>query len=50
MRPEKIKLDAGESAARARTSPAIVNDVVYLGSMTQLMVELRTGEQLRCTA
>jgi spermidine/putrescine transport system ATP-binding protein len=47
VRPEKIKLAAGEVAASTASSVSgVVTDVVYLGSMTQLMVELRTGEQL----
>jgi spermidine/putrescine transport system ATP-binding protein len=47
VRPEKIKLAAGEVAASTVSSVSgVVTDVVYLGSMTQLMVELRTGEQL----
>jgi spermidine/putrescine transport system ATP-binding protein len=48
VRPEKIRI--GEAAADGRaattTVSGVVNDVIYLGSMTQLMVELRTGEQL----
>jgi spermidine/putrescine transport system ATP-binding protein len=47
VRPEKIKLAAGDVAASTASSVSgVVTDVVYLGSMTQLMVELRTGEQL----
>ena len=47
VRPEKIKLAAGEVAASTASSVSgVVTDVVYLGSMTQLMVELRTGEHL----
>ena len=44
VRPEKIKLAAGEVAASTASSVSgVVTDVVYLGSMTQLMVELRDG-------
>ena len=47
VRPEKIKLAAGEVAASTASSVSgVIHDVVYLGSMTQLMVELRTGEHL----
>jgi spermidine/putrescine transport system ATP-binding protein len=48
VRPEWIKLAAGEVGARERTSHVggTVADVVYLGSVTQLIVELRTGERL----
>jgi len=47
VRPEKIKLAAGDVAASTASSVSgVVTDVVYLGSMTQLMVELRTGEHL----
>ena len=44
VRPEKIKFeDVGEPASRVS---ATVADVVYLGSMTQYIVELPTGEPL----
>ena len=44
VRPEKIKFeDVGEPASRVS---ATVVDIVYLGSMTQYIVELPTGEQL----
>jgi spermidine/putrescine transport system ATP-binding protein len=46
IRPEKIKLDAPESNGDASRVSGRVIDVVYLGSTTQVMVELRTGEQL----
>jgi spermidine/putrescine transport system ATP-binding protein len=48
VRPEWIKLTAGEVGARDRASRVggTVADVVYLGSVTQLIVELRTGERL----
>jgi len=46
VRPEKIKLAAGEVGASASHVSGVVTDVVYLGSMTQLMVELQTGEHL----
>jgi spermidine/putrescine transport system ATP-binding protein len=44
IRPEKIKFEeVGEPSSRVS---AIVADVVYLGSMTQYIVELSTGERL----
>jgi spermidine/putrescine transport system ATP-binding protein len=44
VRPEKIKFDeVGGDASRVT---AIVSDVVYLGSMTQYIVALPTGDQL----
>ncbi len=48
VRPEKIRLGAGADAGRTGMTAVsgVVNDVIYLGSMTQLMVELRTGEEL----
>jgi spermidine/putrescine transport system ATP-binding protein len=47
VRPEKIKFAAGEVTASTVSSVSgTVREVIYLGSMTQLMVELRTGEQL----
>ncbi len=47
VRPEKIKFAAGEVAASTVSSVSgVINEVVYLGSMTQLTVELRTGEHL----
>lgn len=48
VRPEWIKLGQGETGAGERSSQVsgIVAGVVYLGSVTQLMVVLRTGERL----
>jgi spermidine/putrescine transport system ATP-binding protein len=48
VRPEWIKLAAADTGARERAThvSATVVDVVYLGSVTQLIVELRTGERL----
>jgi spermidine/putrescine transport system ATP-binding protein len=49
VRPEWIKLappSGGTGAARATHVSATVVDVVYLGSVTQLIVELRTGERV----
>jgi spermidine/putrescine transport system ATP-binding protein len=46
VRPEKIKLAAGSVGGRASHVGGTVADVIYLGSMTQLMIDLRTGEQL----
>ena len=44
VRPEKIKFgEVGEPASRVS---ATVADVVYVGSMTQYIVELTTGERL----
>jgi spermidine/putrescine transport system ATP-binding protein len=44
VRPEKIKFEeVGEPASRVS---ATVADIVYLGSMTQYIVELPTGERL----
>ncbi|MEA2521017.1 MAG: spermidine/putrescine transport system ATP-binding protein [Actinomycetota bacterium] len=48
VRPEWIKLAAASTtgADRATHVSATVVDVVYLGSVTQLIVELRTGERV----
>jgi spermidine/putrescine transport system ATP-binding protein len=46
VRPEWIKLSGGEVGGRASHVGGTVVDVVYLGSLTQLIVLLRTGEQL----
>ena len=46
MRPEWIKLANGAADARASYVAGTVVDVVYLGSITQLIVLLRTGERL----
>ncbi len=44
VRPEKIKFtEVGDPSSRVS---ATVADVVYVGSMTQYIVELTTGEQL----
>jgi spermidine/putrescine transport system ATP-binding protein len=44
VRPEKIKFaEVGDPASRVE---ATVTDVVYVGSMTQYIVELTTGDQL----
>ena len=45
VRPERIKLDAPDDASWSRLSGAVV-EIVYLGSMTQLIVELSFGERL----
>jgi spermidine/putrescine transport system ATP-binding protein len=45
VRPEWIKVGASADA-RASHVTAIVTDVVYLGSLTQLIVHLKTGERL----
>ncbi len=44
VRPEKIKLAEVEEPATSVS--ATVADVVYLGSMTSIIVELRTGDRL----
>ncbi len=46
VRPEWIKLGAPRDDSRASQVDATVADVVYLGSLTQLIVELKTGERL----
>jgi spermidine/putrescine transport system ATP-binding protein len=48
VRPEWIKLEASDVGPRDRTChvAGTVTDVVYLGSVTQLIVILRTGERL----
>jgi spermidine/putrescine transport system ATP-binding protein len=45
VRPERIKLDAPDHASWSRLSGAVV-EIVYLGSMTQLIVDLSFGERL----
>ncbi len=46
VRPEWIKLASGEAGTRASSVSGTIADVVYLGSVTQLLVDLRTGERL----
>ena len=46
VRPEWIKLASGEVGSRASHVGGTVADVVYLGSMTQFIVDLATGERL----
>jgi ABC-type Fe3+/spermidine/putrescine transport system ATPase subunit len=48
VRPEWIKLAPGEAGARERSShvSGTIADVVYLGSVTQLIIALRTGERV----
>jgi spermidine/putrescine transport system ATP-binding protein len=46
VRPEWIKLSTGEVGERASHVGGTVIDVVYLGSVTQLIVLLPTGERL----
>ena len=46
VRPEKIKLAAGSVGDRGSHVGGTVADVIYLGSLTQLLIDLRTGEQL----
>ncbi len=45
IRPERIKLDAPDRDSWSRLSGTIV-EIVYLGSMTQLIVDLSFGERL----
>lgn len=46
VRPEWIKLGPGELGPNSCRVSGTVADVVYLGSVTQLLVDLRTGERL----
>jgi spermidine/putrescine transport system ATP-binding protein len=46
VRPEWIKVGAQDANGRTSSVTGTVVDVVYLGSVTQLLVLLRTGEQL----
>jgi spermidine/putrescine transport system ATP-binding protein len=46
VRPEWIKLASGEVDGRASRVGGTVIDIVYLGSVTQLIVLLPTGEKL----
>jgi spermidine/putrescine transport system ATP-binding protein len=46
VRPEWIKLGDDAAGPRSSSVEGTVMDVVYLGSVTQLMVVLRTGEHL----
>lgn len=46
VRPEWIKLAAEEPQPQASHVGVTVVDVVYLGSVTQMIAELRTGERL----
>jgi len=45
VRPERIKLDPPEDPGWSRVTGAVA-EVVYLGSMTQLVVDLAVGERL----
>jgi len=46
VRPEWIKLSSGDVGPRSSHVGGTVIDVLYLGSVTQLIVLLRTGERL----
>ncbi len=46
VRPEKIHLGAGGLGDDASMVGGRISDVVYLGSMTQIMVDLATGDSL----
>jgi spermidine/putrescine transport system ATP-binding protein len=45
VRPDWIKVGAAADARASQVS-ATVSDVVYLGSLTQMIVQLKTGERL----
>ncbi len=45
IRPEKIRIGADDDAARSRVTGTVV-ERIYLGSLSQVLVELRTGERL----
>jgi spermidine/putrescine transport system ATP-binding protein len=45
IRPERIKLDPPDLEGWSRVAGAVA-EVVYLGSMTQLIIDLEPGEQL----
>ena len=46
VRPEKVKIANGDVPDDCSLISGTVEDVVYLGSMTELIVRLATGEQL----
>jgi spermidine/putrescine transport system ATP-binding protein len=46
VRPEWIKLTSGEVGAGASLVSGTIVDVVYLGSLTQFIVDLPTGDRL----
>jgi spermidine/putrescine transport system ATP-binding protein len=46
VRPEWIKLGAPSDGDRWSVVSGVIADVVYLGSMTQLVIELPTGDRL----
>jgi spermidine/putrescine transport system ATP-binding protein len=46
VRPEWIKLTSGVPGNRTSAVSATIVDVVYLGSVTQFIVDLRTGDRL----
>jgi spermidine/putrescine transport system ATP-binding protein len=46
VRPEKVKGANGDTPSDCSLISGTVEDVVYLGSMTELIVRLATGEQL----
>ena len=45
IRPEKIRIGADDDPRRSRVSGVVV-ERIYLGSLSQVLVELSTGEQL----
>ena len=46
VRPEWIKLTSGVPGTRTSAVSGTIVDVVYLGSLTQFIVDLRTGDRL----
>ena len=46
VRPEWIKLTSGAPGPRTSAVSGTIVDVVYLGSLTQFIVDLRTGDRL----
>ena len=46
IRPERVRLEAHGSGGANRV-PALVDRVVYLGSATQVLLRLATGESLQ---
>ena len=45
VRPEKIRIGADDDATRSRVR-GVVTERIYLGSLSQVLVELTTGERL----
>jgi len=49
IRPERVRVEAAATPGENRL-PGTVNRVVYLGSTTQILLELATGQTLQATA